>query len=177
MARETEKRVRGRNNGSMFAALFLLVIISGVVVFSIMAGKRQQKHEQANQSVEEEAPVDPFAHMNYTEEGLAKKVYEGTHSADFESEAELWLRARDVYAEVEALIEESTIKRNEGDIEWRNLTARAEELADEAVNRGEVWRSVLVKEVGEDSSDVARLDKTLQKWRRTWNMLRKTSSR
>ena len=160
----------------MFAAFLLLAILAVVTVFSIMLGKRQQAGQ--NQTVEAPLPVDPFAGMTYDDDDLKQKVMTGGSSlADFESEAELWLRARDTYAEAQKLIDESSVKRAAADASWRDLSARAKELVEEAVQRAEVWRGVLVKDSGEDSNEVARMDKTLQKWRRTQTILHKTVSR
>lgn len=152
---------------------FLLVILSGLTVFGIMMGKRQAAQQAP--VAEESAPVDPFAGMTYSEDDVGKQAVSSSGSlADFESEAELWLRARDTYAEAQALIDQSSLQRAAGDPTWRILSVEAKELVEEAVQRGEVWRAVLVEEGGEGSNDVARLDKTLQKWRRTQMILHKT---
>ena len=170
---DRERRAPRRKSGSLFAMFFMLVILSGLTVFGIMMGKRQQVRETP--VAEEPAPPDPFAGMTYSEDDVGKKAVSSFGSvADFESEAELWLRARDTYAEAQALIDQSSIQRAAGDATWRVLSVEAKGLVEEAVQRGEVWRGVLVKEGGESSNDVARLDKTLQKWRRTQMILHKT---
>jgi len=167
----------------MFAAFFVLGIIACIVVFGIMLGKRQQGvgssgAESESAAAKASGPVDPFEGMTYSDENRGRNApgpFAGVK--DFESDAELWVRARDAYAQAEALIDESSKLHAEGDVSWRDLSAEAKSLCAEALQRAAVWRDALVADVGEGSAEVTRLDKTLQKWRRTSMMLHKTVSR
>jgi hypothetical protein len=162
----------------MFAAFFVLAIIFGLVIFGIMLGKRQGVRSDQKNQAESAEPVNPFEGMTYKDEGKALKgVNPFAGVSDFDSDAELWVRARDTFAKVEELIDRSSVLRAEGDVDWRNLSVEAKELCEEALQRGDVWREFLVTEAGEGSTEVKRLDKTLQKWRRTSMILHKTVTR
>lgn len=172
------KRAKGRNMGSMVAAFMMIGIISALVLYGIMLGKRNQGPGKATEESVVEKPADPFAGMKYTEEGLATRVYSGSGVAsDFESDAEMWQRAREVYEAAQVLIGAATQLRSDDDAAWRDQWADAKGKMEEAMERGDVWRGVLAGQVGETSAEVKRLDRTLQKWRRTLIMLHKTSSR
>jgi len=162
----------------MFAAFFVLSIIAGLVIFGIMLGKRKQTRQVNQDQAEAAKPADPFEDMTYEDTGAALK---GAGAPglfkDFESEAEMWQKARDTFERADALIAESAQMRADGNADWRDKSAEAKELCEEALQRADVWRDVLVKEVGESSTEVKRLDKTLQKWRRTSMILHKTVSR
>lgn len=156
----------------------MLAIISVLVVFGIMLGKRKQVRQADQAEAETQRPVDPFEGMTYEDTGAALKgagapgVFK-----EFESDAELWLKARDTFERADDLLAESAQLRADGNADWRDKSAEAKELCEEALQRGDVWRQVLVKEVGESSTEVKKLDKTLQKWRRTSMILHKTVSR
>lgn len=166
----------------MFAAFFVLSIIAGIVVFGIMLGKRQQGvgsgDRAAESAAEASGPVDPFEGMSYSDENRGRNA-PGPFAdvKEFESDAELWLRAREAFEQADRLLAESSKLRAEGDATWRDLSAEAKTFCEEAVQRGDVWRAALVAEVGADSTEVKRLDKTLQKWRRTSMILHKTVTR
>lgn len=171
-------RPPSRSNGSIFAAFFVLSILACLVVFGIMLGKRDRPSQGEGEQEKLEQPEDPFAGMTYSDDKNSKKgggrmgIFVG-----FESDAELWLRARDVFNRADELLVQSAELRSQGDASWRAVSIEAKGLCEEAVQRGAVWRKVLVDEVGESSSQVKLLDKTLQKWRRTSAILRKTVSR
>ena len=162
----------------MFAAFFVLAIIFGLVIFGIMLGKRKGARQEAKAQAEASEPVNPFEGMPYKDEDKAlknKDPFAGI--SEFESDAELWLKARDTFDRADALLAESAQLRADGDVSWRDKSAEAKELCEEALQRADVWREALVKETGEGSTEVKRLDKTLQKWRRTSMILHKTVSR
>ena len=166
----------------MFAAFFVLGIIACIVVFGIMLGKRQQGVGSSNGGAESAAepsgPADPFEGMTYSDDNRGRKAPDAFAGVkEFESDAELWVRAREAYAQAEALIDESAKLHAEGDASWRDLSTEAKTFCEEALQRAEVWRAALVDDVGEGATEVKRLDKTLQKWRRTSMMLHKTVSR
>ena len=64
--------------------------------------------------------------------------------------------------------------RADGDFAWREKSAEAQELIEEAYELGVAWREQVILEKGASSTEAKSLDKKLQDWNRTRMQLHKT---
>lgn len=158
--------------------LLVLVIVSAMVVYGIMSAKRNEKQPETSAPVAQEE-ADPFAGMTYAYgDQKAKPRTTGRMSSDtidnYESASAEWTRARELQRRAAELIDEATVLRADGDFAYKAKNSTAMDLMDEAYEIGAAWREVLIAEQGEDSAEVASLNRTLQNWNRTRLMLHKT---
>lgn len=163
-----------RNMGSLMGMLMVMVIASSVVVYGIMAGKKQQSQKGVQDAQQAPEPVDPFADMTYAYGSQKGKPRTSPSRTGYESTADEWSQARDLQAQAKALIDESSQMRADGDFGWREKSAAAQDLIEEAYELGVAWREKVTAEKGAESPDVKSLDRTLQDWNRTRMQLHKT---
>ncbi len=169
--------------GSMAGALLLMLAVSALVVVGIMMGKSAK---QTPAPTPEPERVNPFAHMDYSDEGpkagawddagamSAAEVDALLSSVEFKDELNNWERARDMQSEAKDLMAEFQELRGDGDADWHEVAAKAKKKYEEALQRGEVYHDALSAAIGDNEPQSTRLEKLLQAWRRDVMGLRKT---
>ena len=164
-----------RNMGSLMGMLMVMVITSSVVVYGIMKGKSQQKGKSdTTQAETDPQPVDPFADITYAYGSQKGKPRATSSGSGYDSSSSDWSKARDLQAQAQKLIDESSQLRADGDFAWREKSAEAQELIEEAYELGVAWREQVILEKGASSTEAKSLDKKLQDWNRTRMQLHKT---